>query len=67
MGTIKLMGGVILMAIVLYQPQKWIMPYGQNQKQGFVKMKKSCKDFILLQLATYLREQGPPLPKTPRE
>ncbi len=55
------------MAIALYQPQKWIMPYGQKQKQGFVKMKKSCKDFILLQLATYLPEQGPPLPKTPRE
>ncbi len=47
------MGGVILMAISLYQPQKWIMPYRQKQKQGFVKMKKSCKDFILLQLATY--------------
>jgi hypothetical protein len=61
------MGGVILMPIALYQPQKWIMPYGQKQKQGFVKMKESCKDFILLQLATSLPKQGPPLPRTPRE
>ncbi len=40
---VKLLGGIILMAIVLYQPQKWIMSYGQKQKQGFVKMKKNYK------------------------
>ncbi len=35
------------MATILYQPQKWIMPYhGQKQKQGFVKMKESYKDFF---------------------
>jgi hypothetical protein len=33
---------------------KWIMPYGQKQKQRFVKMKESCKDFLLSQLATFL-------------
>jgi hypothetical protein len=34
------------MAIILYQLQKWIMPYGEKQKQGFVKMKESYKDFF---------------------
>jgi hypothetical protein len=27
---------------------KWIMPYGQKQKQGFVKMKESYKDFFFV-------------------
>ncbi len=36
------------MATILYQLQKWIMPYNQKQKQGFVKMKESYKDFLLL-------------------
>jgi hypothetical protein len=36
------------MATILYRPQKWIMPYDQKQKQGFVKMKEIYKDFFLL-------------------
>jgi hypothetical protein len=52
------------MAIFVYQPKKWIKPYGLNKKQGFVKLKESCKLFFLLQLATSLPGQGPPFPRT---
>jgi hypothetical protein len=35
------------MATVL-QPKKWIMPYSQKKKQGFVKTNESYKDYFFV-------------------
>jgi hypothetical protein len=52
------------MATILYQLQKWIMPYGYKQNKDLWNEKK-LQHSILLQLATSLFRHNPPFPRTP--